>query len=159
MPFGNPSHCLVVCHQDSSVKCVQCGKNRPMITGHSEGYGTEVGTASACICMYKCTRVCVYTCDSCSRRSVSSLIFRETAMQTQTSRTRTAGVWLTNAISRPIRTYFTRWLIAYKFVRPHSYDFVRFVYTPVTGRFRGGIRCGSFVQIHTNCATCKIRMI
>ncbi|XP_043100890.1 uncharacterized protein si:ch211-63p21.1 [Puntigrus tetrazona] len=34
-----------LCHQhpkeDSSVKCVQCGKNRPMITRYSEGYGTE----------------------------------------------------------------------------------------------------------------------
>ncbi|XP_067303693.1 uncharacterized protein si:ch211-63p21.1 isoform X2 [Pseudorasbora parva] len=28
-------------HEDSRVKCVQCGKNRPMITRYSEGYGTE----------------------------------------------------------------------------------------------------------------------
>lgn len=27
--------------EDSSVKCVQCGKNRPLITRFSEGYGTE----------------------------------------------------------------------------------------------------------------------
>ncbi|KAF4111654.1 uncharacterized protein si:ch211-63p21.1 [Onychostoma macrolepis] len=27
--------------EGSSVKCVQCGKNRPMITRYSEGYGTE----------------------------------------------------------------------------------------------------------------------
>ncbi len=32
-----------------------------------------------------------------------------------------------NAISRQFVRYFTRWLISYEFIRPHSYDFVRFV--------------------------------
>ncbi len=59
-----------------------------------------------------------------------------------------------NAISRPICTYFTRWLI-----HTNSYDLTQsrtIVYTPVMGRFRGGVRSRSFVQIHTNCATRKI---
>lgn len=46
-------------------------------------------------CISAC--VCVSMCDSCVRRSVSSLILRETVMQMQTSRTRTTGVWLTHA--------------------------------------------------------------
>ncbi len=39
---------------------------------------------------------------------------------------------------------------SYEFVRPHSNNSVRFLETPVTGRFRGGVRCGPFVQIHMN---------
>ncbi len=45
---------------------------------------------------------------------------------------------------------FYEWLIRNEFVRPHSCDLVQFVQTPVTGRFRGGVRCRSLVQIHTN---------
>ncbi|XP_067255878.1 uncharacterized protein si:ch211-63p21.1 isoform X2 [Chanodichthys erythropterus] len=37
----NTTFCDQHPQEDSSVKCVQCGKNRPMITRYSEGYGTE----------------------------------------------------------------------------------------------------------------------
>ncbi len=36
---------------------------------------------------------------------------------------------------------------SYEFVRPHSYDLSK---PPLMGRFRGGVRCRSFVLIHTN---------
>lgn len=37
----NTPFCDQHTQEDSRVKCVQCGKNRPMITRYSEGYGTE----------------------------------------------------------------------------------------------------------------------
>ncbi|XP_067303692.1 uncharacterized protein si:ch211-63p21.1 isoform X1 [Pseudorasbora parva] len=49
-------------HEDSRVKCVQCGKNRPMITRYSEGYGTEVRHLHLSECISPCVCVCVFQC-------------------------------------------------------------------------------------------------
>ncbi len=58
--------------------------------------------------------------------------------------------------------FFQRYLTTNSYLFYEVANFVRFCticLNPVTGRFRGGVRCRSFVQIHTNCATHKIHTI